>query len=391
MADWMLIAAMPNISFQFTVESDYVAIVGENDDRYKAIATSTGPSSAILTKFSDAFGVPKSPSALLINKDAPKHLFASHPLIAFRNAAVLPELFTNRAMSLVRNSGAFGSPTWSDSFDLYPWKPSKDDDGFINANPSLLGWHSDVPSFNPQTSELVSPTEIYSENDKRLRESLLREWRFRFQKNRTTFKATQLFRSLEVAYAASRVPNANEASFHDYGIALSLWVSAFEILSYKRGKGSGLSTVIEMLDRATWESDELSKKKYVIKVANKDTDANLAQKLYAQLNNVRNDYMHGNPIRQKKLVCFQNPRRAGLIYVAPLLYRVALAAAIGKPERKVPANWGKGTGLVAELRRLHMGQKINTHLTPKVGWPFEGAFETAALGKSKKGGRQRKR
>ena len=40
----------------------------------------------------------------------------------------------------------------------------------------------------------------------------------------------RLFRALQVAYQASATPIKNQATIHDLGVGIALWVSALEVL-----------------------------------------------------------------------------------------------------------------------------------------------------------------
>ena len=59
-------------------------------------------------------------------------------------------------------------------------------------------------------------------------------------------------------------------------------------------------------------------------------NVNLVQKLYGELNEARNDFLHGNPVIHSRLFCFCNDRRRSLIEIAPVIYKVALSCFFGQ-------------------------------------------------------------
>ncbi|GAI29063.1 unnamed protein product, partial [marine sediment metagenome] len=77
-------------------------------------------------------------------------------------------------------------------------------------------------------------------------------------------------------------------------------------------------------------SKELTKKIYTIPISKRRSiRVNLAQKLYNQIYNARNSYMHGNPITMKDITAWGETKRHRLDMFAPLLFKIALITRIG--------------------------------------------------------------
>jgi hypothetical protein len=104
-----------------------------------------------------------------------------------------------------------------------------------------------------------------------------------------------------------------------------LWVSAFEILTYK-GKGrSAKKVVLSQLGRVQWLSAKLRVQDRQVKIDKEETlQTNVAGEVYGHLNRVRNDFLHGNPVTPETLK-LETCRRSVLFFAAPL-FRLALTA-----------------------------------------------------------------
>ena len=57
---------------------------------------------------------------------------------------------------------------------------------------------------------------------------------------------------------------------------------------------------------------------------NKSHRVNLVQKLYYQIYNARNSYIHGNPVKMKDVTPWGKTNRHPLYVFAPLIFKVAL-------------------------------------------------------------------
>ena len=70
-----------------------------------------------------------------------------------------------------------------------------------------------------------------------LARELLNRWIVRFSEDAVEWKDKALFRSLNMANEAGRIPALTAATFYDVGRSLALWVSAYEILAHPGGTG----------------------------------------------------------------------------------------------------------------------------------------------------------
>ena len=100
--------------------------------------------------------------------------------------------------------------------------------------------------------------------DTPLLEQLLRSWYRRFSDSNPTWKSTALFRSLNMANQAARMPGMSDATWYDVGRAIVLWVSAFEI-SVHPGKGqSSLKRVIKAFEENKWVLRKSAHRRYKV-------------------------------------------------------------------------------------------------------------------------------
>ena len=131
-----------------------------------------------------------------------------------------------------------------------------------------------------------------------------------------------------MAVAASKIPATVDVTLFDLGRTVSLWVSAFEILAHPRVGKSGLQLVYNLLEKSPWHDKKLRYRKY------RAYNPRLPQKsapllslscwLYGEIYQARNDFLHGNSIRQNRLHVRGSGR--SLFQYSPMLYRMALAA-----------------------------------------------------------------
>jgi hypothetical protein len=68
--------------------------------------------------------------------------------------------------------------------------------------------------------------------DRPLAKALLERWVARFPQASMAWSDRALFRSLNMANEAARIPAPVASTFYDVGRTLALWVSAFEIVAH---------------------------------------------------------------------------------------------------------------------------------------------------------------
>jgi hypothetical protein len=136
-----------------------------------------------------------------------------------------------------------------------------------------------------------------------------------------------------MAYIAATMPLRNHSTIYDYGTSASLWVSAFEILAHPGPtKKVKASTVIDLLGEYDWIDKEIDNRECQIFFKKKMNNVNLVQKLYKELYDTRNDYLHGNPTKMSRLFPFKtsNKETAPITQFAPLIFKIALLCFLNK-------------------------------------------------------------
>lgn len=327
---WKLLFVIHNLNVNETIENEYVAIVKDDDPRIIEIIDNSPYAKALVENFVDSFGRQQYPSFLIIKDNAPQHLFDIEAIIGFRNIAAIATIIKGHIQSLKNTYNSI--ITYSDYFNFYPITLTKDGNGFLTKSPSVSGFDSEYNKFTGQTSpDLPSPGHLKSDCSGKLFEMLLIAWEKHFLKNNLKkWPARALFRSLEMAYQASSMPFKNHSTIYDYGSSASLWVSALEILSHPQKGNANLLTVLNLLGEYKWSNKELKRKSYVIKYKGNKKRFNLSQKLYKELYDTRNAFLHGNPVSLNRLKPFKMKNACLITDFAPLLYKIALLSHFGK-------------------------------------------------------------
>jgi hypothetical protein len=145
-----------------------------------------------------------------------------------------------------------------------------------------------------------------------------------------TWADRALFRSLNMAVAASKMPAGADVTIFPLGRNIGLWVSAFEILTYTGEDKVGLWDVYAKLSAAPWRNKKTKRKQF--KTHKSKTRRNLGCWIYGEIYRVRNDFLHGNQVTPQSLVVKRSNRN--LFGYAPLLYRIALTGFLNLPEPK---------------------------------------------------------
>jgi hypothetical protein len=323
--EWDLVFVLPNLSIKEPFESEHIAIVPFDDVRLVTIRNHLPVEEKLLTSFRNTFGRAIEPPALIVRNDTPDRLkYDLEVLIAFRNIFAFSSLARAWARTLIRGQ-SFGDPLYSDFFDFYPVTvgPNK---MLRPSTPIVLGL-DDPESFTGQCSpQVVYPLNSPPSPDTDLLERLVTLWKRRYVKRRDIRKSESVFRSLQVAFQAAYSPFENATSIYDLGTKVTLWVSAFEILLHPGGAGRiGLNDVLAHLGGINWKHSRLKQKNFKIRTGRTTRQACLAEKLYHRLYKLRNDFAHGNPIRQKAQYALPDREQKHLmVHVAPILFRQAL-------------------------------------------------------------------
>jgi len=340
--EWKIIFLLPNLSLDKSIGNDNIAIVPANDPRLEKIVSTNKLARSLVENFEDQFGRKMHPAVLMIRAKAPEFLILNETIVGFRNIFALSCIIKGHEHSMKSSFVAY--PVYSDHFDFYPISLSEDNDGFITSSPSIFGFDDDSQCFKGQTSPaLINPASINATPDENLFQLLENAWERCFLNgNFGEWRTTTLFRSLEMAYQASSMPFKNHSTIYDHGSSVSLWVSALEILSHPRKGKADLCSVLNLLDIFEWKDIKIKKRAYKICFHNREYKVNLVQKLYKELYDTRNDFLHGNPVSQNRLYPFRKKGRHTIIRYAPLIYKVALLSFLKQHNLRLKrANWQK--------------------------------------------------
>jgi len=335
--EWFLAFLLPHVSPAKPIEAPHIALVPPDDARLESIAETVPAARTLLSRFSDQFGNPVAPSAILVDEAAGEGLKNLQAISAFRNAIALSTISASWQRALTSRSTSWMA-RWSDHFDFYPYVPTKDGSGLNSQSAAALtvDTHNE---FRGQTyAHVPRPDNLQFAVDAPLLQLCLARWEERFVDGCTQWTHRALFRSLEIAFLASRVPaiGTRLPSIHDVGIALSLWVSALEILKPSARSDAGRTQALDLVGRAEWRTPELRHRRYVIrhrhgplKAGGKVRRFNYTQKLVGELYRARNDFLHGNRVTSSSLFPARDGDKPNLFYLAPLVYRTAVLAFLG--------------------------------------------------------------
>jgi hypothetical protein len=188
---------------------------------------------------------------------------------------------------------------FSDAFDIYPWFPSPElgFEKYVAAvTPALCGLR-ETRDLRPQSAPALGNRSLSLIHvDRPLLQALLERWEHCFAAGRESDEDRRLFRALEMACAASRIPGGADASEHHFGRAVALWVSAFEILVHDE-KWSDTKQVLTRLGKVQWLRAKLKVQDRKVRINNKEMlQTNVAGEVYGHLNRVRNKFLDGNPV-----------------------------------------------------------------------------------------------
>ncbi len=269
---------------------------------------------------------------MLFDAAAPDWKRTGEAMVGIRNALAIATVTKQTALELINPQGH--RVLFTDPFDFYPWNLDRDFDRMISITPASMALHR-VDDFSGQPSP-GSPVHVLDRHgvDEILLGELLKHWDAAYSRHTQRELQRALFRSLNMASAAMRMPATTGATIFDYGRQCGLWVSAFEILANFEAGHANLETVLALFQMKPFHMRTLNARRYRVRYRNRPISTTLAQKLYERLYRVRNDFLHGNTVSRKSLLIKESGRFIGNF--APLLYRFALRNVLDL--RFVPAN-----------------------------------------------------
>ena len=331
MSEWLPMLALPSIELRRPIEVDGFALASIHDGRVQDLANRHPNFQEFLGRFSTEFGEPLVPSIFICRDDAPITYRGIDAIAGFRDAiamCVIPQSWA-KVLQFQNNMGI----KYANYFCVYPWMLDKNYDHLITQTLNLLGFH-EVSKLQGQPAPALS-REIFDMGplDEPLLKALLNRWQRSFSTDSPDVDDIKLFRSLNMADAAAMLPAGADATMLDIGRSVSLWSSAFEILTPARTEA--FREVYALLDKVAWNYTPCKELKYEAYGYSKDqTLRNLPSWLFGAINHARNDYLHGNPITSTRLVV--PPAKRPLHLYTSLLYRMALGAFIDLRHTPVP-------------------------------------------------------
>ena len=260
---------------------------------------------------------------MIIREDAPKTYITVEAVASFRDLVAMCVVPLSRARSA--EWGRSFATYYADWFEFYPWMVNTQHQHIVCNTPALGGLEQ-VTDFHGQSIPSLSPVTLDERDfDMVLMKLLMSRWRNHYGRKSKKWPNTALFRSLNMAVSASKIPATVDVTLFDLGRTVGLWVSAFEILAHPKVGKSGLLQVYNLIEKAPWQDRALKRRRYLAyNLSKPPVRRPMPSWLYGELYRARNDFLHGNPIRQDRLHVRGSGR--SLFQYPPMLYRMALAA-----------------------------------------------------------------
>jgi hypothetical protein len=322
MTKWMPMFAVPNLVLRDPIDVEGFALAPAGDERVVEMMRKNRRFGSFMMRFKTEFGDAIEPSVIIWRNDMPDSYRTISAISGFRDLVsmcVIP-----LAWALVLRFGSRTAALYSDYFSVYPWMTDNQDRGLITRTPAMLGVHevrrlraSSIPALPPH---ILESREI----DRPMLKELLRRWERCFATDKPSTDDERLFRSLNMANAAAMLPSGADSKLYDALRSVALWASAFEIM--RPAKNQAFKSTYELLEGIKWNSTPCTEEKYHAYGDPKDKLRALPSWLFGEINHLRNDTLHGNPLPEGRTIVAPGKRPIN-IYAAPL-YRMALAAYI---------------------------------------------------------------
>lgn len=322
---WVALWPLPNLNLVESFACRDAGMLAMTDARLAAEPEQRDPVASLLGNFKNEFGVRIRPGVMAYRRGAQGKVASIEAMSAFRDAVCIAALTQSHALFL--RGGLNFRIHFSDAFDFYPWylgKNSTPEDivKIVADTPAMLGIHS-LAKLHPQGAPAISRRELSADEcDKPLLAALISAWEREFSQNQGGASERRLFRSLDMARSALRMPGGADASVFHIGRAIALWVSAFEILAHDGG--SSARRVVDLLSRATLHSESLAKCEHIVSFRGVAAEVGLCGAIYMKVYAARNDFLHGNEITDNALRFV--PGGHNLVHYCAPLYRLALTA-----------------------------------------------------------------
>jgi hypothetical protein len=316
------VITIPSLDFLNYITIKDLIFLGSKDNRYENLKAQNPVLKQYLNSFRTVFGEKVNPSIIVRDESLPK--VESSYLCAFRNAIAIAGVIGSRVHSCLNNNHTTGFYC-TDLFDFHPVSVSKDGTDLIAQTPFEVSICCKVSDFIGQTSpSVIHPEHIMPTFDDKFMGALLDVVENNSRTlNKKSFR-TKVMRSMEMAYYAMRSPFVTLGAQSDFGVQMSLWVSAFEILANPHNTNVGFSDVSAMIKDVPWKDKKLRFKKFAAVGSHKGYKATLPVQIYDRLYRTRNAYMHGNKMRKGEYEFHKRKGWGNLFFQIPALYRCVL-------------------------------------------------------------------
>lgn len=320
---WEVAYVLPNLQIKKAIESEFISLVPFNHPRVRELRRDYSVLNRYLSRFSDAVGQRVKPSVILHRHPSPKSTRTPEAFGGFRDLlamSVVPEARARGLTERIRPSRVL----YSNSFDPYPWIVTNDYENILLVSPAVLHFN-EIDKFRGHTHPELSTHDLQDrEIDEPLLARLIEEWSLRFTTKKPTRRSVALFRSMNMASQAARMPAATSGTLFDIGRLMILWASAFEILIHPGYYDKlALSRIYDLLETIEWDTRFAKRRIYKV-YGNPGKKRVAACWLYSLIHQLRNDFIHGNPVDRKKIV-LPGTKGALWMHAAPL-YRLMLTA-----------------------------------------------------------------
>jgi hypothetical protein len=319
------VMTIPSVDLLNYVAINDLILLGSGDKRYQDLKEQNPVLKQYLDSFKTPFGRKVNPSIIVRDESLPK-VDASH-LCAFRNAIAIAGVIGSRICSCIHNQTTGFYCT--DLFDFYPVSVSSDETDLVAKTPFELSAWCNVNNFAGQTTPaVVYPENIQPAFDEKLMLALLDVVEKKpLTRDEQSFK-TRVIRSMEITYYAMRNPFVTLGERSDFGVQMSLWVSAFEILANPHIENVRFSDVSAMIKAVAWRDKKLRVKQFAAVGAQQGRKTTFPVQIYGRLYQTRNAYMHGNALHKGEYEFHKRKRWGNLFFQAPALYRCVLMHAL---------------------------------------------------------------
>ncbi len=266
---WTPIWALPNIDLDEAVESEFFALVPNEDKRVRTKRREQPELRKYLARFTHTFKNRIKPSLILRRADAPERLLTGEAVASFRDLLIAWIVPYAQARNIIYDN-ARDRIGYSSFFWVYPWMIDRNYRYIVAITPTMVAVH-EAQAFKGQSSPDLSPTTVIRRDfDEPLLQELLRRWNARYNVDEPSWENVALFRSLNMANQASLFPGGVDATIHDFGRIAGLWVSSFEILVHPGGSGqANLTKVLELLERVPWIDKRCGHRRYKVRIGKK--------------------------------------------------------------------------------------------------------------------------